>query len=45
LRDINGWDAFDARRKARANKALESRVMLGSSVFDEGADSQRFVRH
>lgn len=45
LRDIDGWDAFDARRKARANKALESRVMLGSSVFDEGADSQRFVRH
>ena len=45
LRDIDGWNAFDARRKARANKALESRVMLGSSVFDEGADSQRFVRH
>ena len=45
LRDIDGWNAFDARRKARANKALESRVMLGSSVFDEGADSQRFIRH
>ena len=45
LRDVDGWHAFDARRQARANKALDSRVMLGSSVFDEGADNKRFVRH
>ena len=33
------------RRKKRADKALESRVMLGQNVFDEGADEDRFIRH
>jgi len=45
LRTRDGWDAFDARRKKRADKALESRVMLGRHVFDEGADEDRFIRH
>jgi len=45
LRTRDGWDAFDARRKKRADKALESRVMLGQNVFDEGADEDRFIRH
>lgn len=45
LRNVDGWNEFDARRKARANKALDSRVMLGSSVFDEGADKERYRRH
>jgi len=45
LRTRDGWDAFDARRKKRADKALESRVMLGRNVFDEGADEDRFIRH
>ena len=33
------------RDKKRADKALESRVMLGQNVFDEGADEDRFIRH
>ena len=45
LRTRDGWDAFDARCKKRADKALESRVMLGRNVFDEGADEDRFIRH
>ena len=44
LREIQGWDAFDARRRARASKSIESSVMLSSTVFDEGGDVDRFVR-
>lgn len=45
LREIDGWDAYETRRKARAGKVLESRVMLGERAFDEGADVERFRRH
>lgn len=44
LREIEGWDAFDARRRARASKSIESSVMLSSTVFDEGGDVDRFER-
>lgn len=44
LREIEGWDAFDARRRARASKSIDSSVMLSSTVFDEGGDVDRFVR-
>ena len=45
LREIDGWDAYETRRKARAGKVLESRVMLGERAFDEGGDVERFRRH
>ena len=45
LREVDGWDAYETRRKARAGKVLESRVMLGERAFDEGGDVERFRRH
>lgn len=45
LRELDGWDAYDERRRKRAGKVLESRVMLGERAFDEGADAERFRRH
>ena len=45
LRDRPGWSVYDARRRARAGKVLESRVMLGDKAFDEGADIERFHHH
>lgn len=45
LRELPGWEVYDARRRARAGKVLESRVMLGDKAFDEGADVERFHRH
>ena len=45
LRELDGWDAYDARRRKRAGKVLESGVMLGERAFDEGADAERFRRH
>ena len=45
LRELDGWTAYDTRRKARAGKVLESRVMLGDRAFDEGGDVERFRRH
>lgn len=45
LRTIDGWDAYETRRVARAGKVLESRVMLGERAFDEGGDVERFRRH
>ena len=45
LRDRPGWSVYDARRRARAGKVLESRVMLGDKAFDEGADIERFQHH
>lgn len=45
LRELDGWGAYDARRRARAGKVLESGVMLGDKAFDEGADIVRFARH
>ncbi|KAJ4725524.1 LRR repeats and ubiquitin-like domain-containing protein [Melia azedarach] len=37
LRQIEGWDDFDERRRAKHQKQLDFRVM-GSTEFDEGAD-------
>lgn len=34
---IEGWDDFDERRRAKHQKQLDFRVM-GSTEFDEGAD-------
>lgn len=45
LRELDGWSAFDERRKKRADKALASRVMLGDNIFDEGAAAERFERY
>ena len=45
LRELDGWDAYDARRRKRAGKVLESGVMLGERAFDKGADAERFRRH
>lgn len=45
LRELDGWTAFDERRKKRADKALASRVMLGDNIFDEGAAAERFERY
>ena len=45
LRELDGWDTYDERRRKRAGKVLESRVMLGERAFDEGADAERFRRH
>ena len=45
LRELDGWTAYDTRRKERAGKVLESRVMLGDRAFDEGGDVERFRRH
>ena len=45
FRELDGWTAYDTRRKARAGKVLESRVMLGDRAFDEGGDVERFRRH
>ena len=45
LRESDGWETYDARRRARAGKVLESRVLLGDKAFDEGADIERFQHH
>ena len=45
LRLNDGWRAYDARRRKRAGKVLESRVMLSDAAFDEGADVERRKRH
>ncbi|KAH9701857.1 LRR repeats and ubiquitin-like domain-containing protein [Citrus sinensis] len=37
LRQLEGWDDFDKRRRAKHQKQLDFRVM-GSTEFDEGAD-------
>ncbi|OUS43239.1 hypothetical protein BE221DRAFT_80520 [Ostreococcus tauri] len=44
FREIEGYESFDARRKTRASKALDAKVMLSKSVFDEGIDADRFER-
>ena len=45
LRESDGWQTYDDRRKKRAGKVLESRVLLGDAAFDEGADVERRKRH
>eukprot|EP00191_Tetraselmis_sp_GSL018_P007211 CAMPEP_0177604524 /NCGR_PEP_ID=MMETSP0419_2-20121207/16169_1 /TAXON_ID=582737 /ORGANISM="Tetraselmis sp., Strain GSL018" /LENGTH=385 /DNA_ID=CAMNT_0019098523 /DNA_START=365 /DNA_END=1518 /DNA_ORIENTATION=+ len=38
LRETDGWELFDARRRAACDKGIESGVMPGTGAFDEGAD-------
>jgi Leucine-rich repeat (LRR) protein len=46
LRELDGWREYDARRKKRAGKVIDSKVLLGTgSAFDEGADVERRTRH
>ncbi|EFJ18279.1 hypothetical protein SELMODRAFT_420321 [Selaginella moellendorffii] len=44
LREIDGWEEFDARRKAKYDKQMVFQVMGPSDGFDEGADTQE-TRH
>lgn len=44
LRELPGWDAFDARRRAACDKAMGAKVMGGTKGFDEGADEQQWRR-
>ncbi|XP_072983236.1 plant intracellular Ras-group-related LRR protein 8 isoform X1 [Typha latifolia] len=39
LRQVEGWEEFDERRRSKHQKQLDFRV--GSGVFDEGADDGR----
>ncbi|XP_057847551.1 plant intracellular Ras-group-related LRR protein 8 isoform X2 [Cryptomeria japonica] len=41
LREVEGWVEFDERRRSKHSKQIEFGVM-GSSGFDEGADSQHW---
>ena len=45
LREKEGWAEYNGRRQTRAGKVLESKVLLGSSAFDEGGDVERRRRH
>ncbi|ERN08985.1 hypothetical protein AMTR_s00153p00043840 [Amborella trichopoda] len=40
LRELEGWEDFDTRRRYKHHKQLEFSVM-SSTEFDEGADSNR----
>jgi uncharacterized ubiquitin-like protein YukD len=42
LRELDGYAELEARRRAKANKALDGRVLGASSAFDEGADASAF---
>ena len=43
LRAADGFDAYDARRRARASKQLDGRVMADMGrVFSEGADVEEW---
>ncbi|GBG91496.1 hypothetical protein CBR_g52452, partial [Chara braunii] len=44
LRQVEGWQAFDERRKAKYGKQLQFGVMGSTSGFDEGADAERWSR-
>ena len=44
LRESEGWEVFDARRKAACDKLIDSRVLSGPKNFDEGADEQQWNR-
>ena len=41
LREIDGYAELDARRRAKADKVLQGRVLGAASAFDEGADAAR----
>eukprot|EP00892_Ulva_mutabilis_P004423 jgi/Ulvmu1/2352/UM013_0200.1 len=42
LRDVEGWAAYEARRKGKLDKALDAHV---HADFWEAADYERFRRH
>lgn len=42
LRDVEGWSAYEARRKGKMDKALDAHV---HADFWEAADYERFRRH
>ena len=42
LREIDGYAELDARRRAKADKIIEGRVLGASQAFDEGADASSF---
>ncbi|CAI5498874.1 unnamed protein product, partial [Closterium sp. Naga37s-1] len=39
LREIEGWEEYDERRRAKYSKRLELQALASSSGFDEGADA------
>jgi Leucine-rich repeat (LRR) protein len=41
LREVDGYAELDARRRAKADKVLQGRVLGAASAFDEGADAAR----
>jgi Leucine-rich repeat (LRR) protein len=41
LREIDGYAELDARRRAKADKVLDGRVLGATKAFDEGADAAR----
>lgn len=42
LRETPGYSEMDARRRAKYDKQLESRVLLGRGGLDEGVDVEEF---
>lgn len=42
LRQLEGWEEFDTRRRAKHSKQLQFSVLDSSGGFDEGADSQQW---
>jgi hypothetical protein len=42
LREVEGWPEFEARRKGRLDKLVDSNV---SANFWEAADYEQFQRH
>ena len=41
LREVDGYAALDARRRAKADKVVDGRVLGANKAFDEGADAAR----
>jgi Leucine-rich repeat (LRR) protein len=41
LREIDGYAELDARRRAKADKVVDGRVLGATKAFDEGADAAR----
>jgi hypothetical protein len=44
LREMDGYDSFNARRLAKVDKQIEMRTMLNRDGLDEGADSADWQR-
>ena len=39
---IDGWEEFDERRRAKYNKQIEFSALGATSGFDEGGDAQPY---